>query len=242
MMENWQGLRCINICSNLWLILWLIQDNELRSPRTFIIHSYLSIIYSRWVLLTIELILLDKRSIIQLNPCDQVNNVLGRSNLIWTRHDHAFSLGEPIFHFIFMTEPTFIYVTVKDQRIRFKFSNSCVTLYWKIFHKSCWTLSEVNSTKPSKLKTFSRLFRYCGPAECNQFHYKSNHNLYEQIVSSNIVGIKVVLKCVQPSVRSQWIKLILGGHSDRIRLTVVHKIVSNWLTQDVFPEGYRGCE
>ena len=141
-----------------------------------------------------------------------------------------------------MTEPTFIYVTVKDQRIRFKFSNSCVTLYWKIFHKSCWTLSEVNSTKPSKLKTFSRLFRYCGPAECNQFHYKSNHNLYEQIVSSNIVGIKVVLKCVQPSVRSQRIKLILGGHADRIRLTAVHKIVSNWLTQDVFPEGYRGCE
>ena len=141
-----------------------------------------------------------------------------------------------------MTESAFIYVTVKDQRIRFKFSNSCVTLSWKIFHKSCWTLSEVNSTKPSKLKTFSRLFRYCGPAECNQFHYKSNHNLYEQIVSSNIVGIKVVLKCVQPSIRSQRIKLILGGHADRIRLTAVHKIGSNWLTQDVFPEGYRGCE
>ena len=100
----------------------------------------------------------------------------------------------------------------------------------------------MNSTKPSKLKTFSRLFRYCGPAECNQLYYKSNHNLYEQIVSSNIVGIKVVLKCAQPSVRSQRIKLIPGGHADRIRLTAVHKIVSNWLTQDVFPEGYRGCE
>ena len=38
------------------------------------------------------------------------------------------------------------------QRFRYKFSNSCVTLYWKIFHKSCWTLSDINTNKPSKLK------------------------------------------------------------------------------------------
>ena len=38
------------------------------------------------------------------------------------------------------------------QRFRYKFSNSCVTLYWKIFHKSCWTLSGINTNKPSKLK------------------------------------------------------------------------------------------
>ena len=38
------------------------------------------------------------------------------------------------------------------QRFRYKFSNSCVTLYWKIFHKSCWTLSDINTNKPSKVK------------------------------------------------------------------------------------------
>ena len=38
------------------------------------------------------------------------------------------------------------------QRFRYKFSNSCVTLYWKIFHKSCWTLRDINTNKPSKLK------------------------------------------------------------------------------------------
>ena len=38
------------------------------------------------------------------------------------------------------------------QRFRYKFSNSCVTLYWKIFHKSCWTLSDINTNKPSKLQ------------------------------------------------------------------------------------------
>lgn len=79
-------------------------------------------------------------------------------------------------------------VKVKDQRFRFKFSNLSVTLYWKIFHKSCWTLSNMNSIKPSKLNTFSRYFRYCRPAECAQFHYESNHILYEQIVSSNIIS------------------------------------------------------
>ena len=75
---------------------------------------------------------------------------------------------------------------------------------------------------------FSRLFRYCRPAECIQFYEKSNHILYEQIVSSSIV----VLKCVQPSVRSQRITLILA-HANRITLTAVHKIGSNWLTQEV---------
>ena len=35
---------------------------------------------------------------------------------------------------------------------RYKFSNSCVTLYWKIFHKSCWRLSDINTNKPSKVK------------------------------------------------------------------------------------------
>ena len=38
------------------------------------------------------------------------------------------------------------------RRFRYKFSNSCVTLYWKIFHKSCWTLSDINTNKPSKVK------------------------------------------------------------------------------------------
>ena len=38
------------------------------------------------------------------------------------------------------------------QRFRYKFSNSCVTLYWKIFHKSCWTSSDINTNKPSKVK------------------------------------------------------------------------------------------
>ena len=38
------------------------------------------------------------------------------------------------------------------QRFRYKFSNSCVMLYWKIFHKSCWTLSDINTNKTSKVK------------------------------------------------------------------------------------------
>ena len=88
---------------------------------------------------------------------------------------------------------------------------------------------------------FSRLFRYFRPVECSQFHCKSNHILYEQIVSSNIVLIKVVLKCVQPSVRCQRMKLTLD-HADRIRLTAVQKISSNWLTQEVCSVVGRGCE
>ena len=32
-------LKDLHISSNLWCVLWLIQDNELRSLRTFIIHS-----------------------------------------------------------------------------------------------------------------------------------------------------------------------------------------------------------
>ena len=42
----------------------------------------------------------------------------------------------------------------------------------------------------------------------------------------------VVLKCVQPSVRSRRITLSLA-HADRIRLTAVHKTAYNWLTQKV---------
>ena len=42
---------------------------------------------------------------------------------------------------------------VKDQRFRFKLSNSCVVLYRKIFHKSCWTLRDMNAViKPRRLK------------------------------------------------------------------------------------------
>ena len=49
---------------------------------------------------------------------------------------------------------------------------------------------------------------------------------------NKLFRVTVVLKCVQPSVRSQRMKLILA-HADRIRLTAVHKIGSNWLTQEV---------
>ena len=38
------------------------------------------------------------------------------------------------------------------------------------------------------------------PAKCIQLYYKSNHILFEQVIRSNIVLTKVVLKCVQPSV------------------------------------------
>ena len=81
---------------------------------------------------------------------------------------------------------------------------------------------------------FSRLFRDYGPAECIQLYCNSNQILYEQIVSSNSC-----FEMWQPSVRSQRMKLILA-HADRIRLTAVHKIGSNWLTQEVCSEVGRG--
>ena len=49
---------------------------------------------------------------------------------------------------------------------------------------------------------------------------------------NELFRVIVVLKCVQPSVRSRRITLS-QAHADRIRLTAVHKIVSNWLTQEV---------
>ena len=79
---------------------------------------------------------------------------------------------------------------------------------------------------------FDRFFRYNRPVECIQFNHKYNRILYEQIVWSNVVLIKIVLKYVQPSVRFQCIKLILT-HADRIRLRAVHKVGSNWLTQEM---------
>ena len=58
---------------------------------------------------------------------------------------------------------------------------------------------------------------------------------------NKLFRVTVVLKCVQPSVRSQRMKLILA-HADRIRLTAVHKIGSNWLTQEACSKVGRGCE
>ena len=49
---------------------------------------------------------------------------------------------------------------------------------------------------------------------------------------NELFRVTVVLKCVQPSVRSRRITLSLA-HADRIRLTAVHMIGSNWLTQEV---------
>ena len=51
---------------------------------------------------------------------------------------------------------------------------------------------------------------------------------------NELFRVTVVLKCVQPSVRSRRITLSLSTHADRIKLTAVHKIGSNWLTQEVF--------
>ena len=78
----------------------------------------------------------------------------------------------------------------------------------------------------ASLSMFSRFFRHYRPAKCIQFHYKSNHILYEQIefLSELFVAYR---ECIL-------------AHADRIRLTAVHKIGSNWLTQEVYSEVGRG--